>query len=120
MKKILNLRLSVLLTLCLAGAAHAQYTGPSGVPLVTVAHLLKAGTANQQVMLQGVLLRKVGHEKYDFSDSTGTIRVEIDDKIFPREPIDDKARIEIHGEIEKDFMTSPEIDVDSVRRLGAP
>lgn len=112
--------LAALAFAALAGAAGAQYVGPSGLRPITVAEVLKSGKDDQQVLLQGVLLKKVGHEKYEFSDGTGTIRVEIDDKIFPREPIDEKTRIEIVGEIERDFMTSPEIDVDAVRRLPAP
>ena len=79
--------------------------------------MLKSGKDDQQVLLQGVLLKKVGHEKYEFSDGTGTIRVEIDDKIFPRETIDEKTRVELLGEVEKDFMTSPQVDVDTIRRL---
>lgn len=97
--------------------ATAQYVGPTTLKPTTVAEVLKSGTDDQQVLLRGQLLRKVGSEKYEFSDGTGTIRVEIDKKIFPREPIDDKTRIEIQGEVEKEFMSSPEIDVDSIRRV---
>jgi len=106
--------------LCLAGAAAAQYVGPSAVRPTTVAEILNSGRDDQQVVLQGTLQKKVGHEKYEFSDGTGVIRVEIDDKIFPREAIDDTTRVEIQGEVEKEFMTSPEIDVDVIRRVAAP
>lgn len=99
------------------GAAFAQYVGPSNVKLATVAEVLKSGTDDQHVALRGNLLKKVGSEKYEFSDGTGTIRVEIDKKIFPAGPIDEKARVEIQGEVEKEFMSSPEIDVDSIRRV---
>lgn len=113
-----SITLLVALAFCAtAGVASAQYTGPSGIRLTTVAEVLKNAKDDQQVMLQGVLLKKLGHEKYEFSDGTSTVRVEIDDKIFPREPIDEKTRVEIVGEVEKDFMTSPEIDVDAIRRL---
>lgn len=109
--------LLALLAVGTAGIAMAQYVGPSGTQLTTVATVLKTGKDDQQVLLQGVLLKKVGHEKYEFSDGTGTIRVEIDDKIFPRETIDEKTRVELLGEVEKDFMTSPQVDVDTIRRL---
>ena len=107
-------------TLALAffsSGAFAQYVGPSNVKLTTVAEVLKSGTDDQHVALRGNLLRKVGSEKYEFSDGTGTIRVEIDKKIFPQGPIDDKVKVEIQGEVEKEFMSSPEIDVDSIRRV---
>jgi uncharacterized protein (TIGR00156 family) len=109
----------VVAAFCAAGTASAQYVGPSGMRTTTVADVLKNARDDQQVMLQGVLQKKVGHEKYEFSDGTGTIRVEIDSKVFPREAIDEKTRIEILGEVEKDFMTSPEIDADAVRRIAA-
>lgn len=113
--KTLALPLAVLAIF--SSSATAQYVGPSNVKLTTVAEVLKSGTDDQHVALRGNLLKKVGSEKYEFSDGTGTIRVEIDKKIFPQGPIDDKAKVEIQGEVEKDFMSSPEIDVDSIRRV---
>jgi uncharacterized protein (TIGR00156 family) len=117
MKVLKTVAFSLALSLGAGGAALAQFVGPSTVKLTSVAEVLKNGTDDQHVALRGKLLKKVGAEKYEFSDGTGTIRVEIDKKIFPREPIDDKVQIEIQGEIEKDFMASPEIDVDSIRRV---
>ena len=117
MKTLKTVAFSLALSLGAGGAALAQFVGPSTVKLTSVAEVLKSGTDDQHVVLRGNLLKKVGSEKYEFSDGTGTIRVEIDKKIFPREPIDDKAKVEIHGEVEKDFLSSPEIDVDSIRRV---
>ncbi|HYP81853.1 NirD/YgiW/YdeI family stress tolerance protein [Variovorax sp.] len=108
---------ALLLAAFAAAPAAAQYTGPNAVAPVTVESLLKDGRDDQQVVLRGRLLKKVGSDKYEFSDGTGTIRVEIDAKHFPAEPIDDKTQVEIHGEFEKDFMHSPEIDVDVLRRV---
>ena len=108
---------SLAIAFAASGGAFAQYVGPSNVKLTTVAEVLKSGTDDQHVALRGNLLKKVGSEKYEFSDGTGTIRVEIDKKIFPPGPIDDKAKVEIQGEVEKEFMSSPEIDVDSIRRV---
>ena len=119
MKVLKTVALSLALSLGASGAALAQFVGPSSVKLTSVADVLKNGTDDQQVALRGKLLKKVGAEKYEFSDSNGTIRVEIDKKIFPRgEPIDDKVQVEIQGEVEKEFMASPEIDVDSIRRVN--
>ena len=97
----------------LAGGAHAQYVGPSTGPDApkTVAAILKNPVDDQAVVLRGYLLRKVGKEKYTFSDGTAEIRVEIDDKVFMNRKIDAKTQVEIRGEVEKDFMESPEIDV---------
>jgi len=117
MKSLKSKLLVAIVASSTVGLAAAQYVGPSGLQLTTVANVLKTAKDDQKVLLQGVLLKKIGHEKYEFSDGTGTIRVEIDDVIFPREPIDEKTRVEIAGEFEKEFTKAPEIDVDSIRRV---
>ncbi|MFT4091067.1 MAG: NirD/YgiW/YdeI family stress tolerance protein [Asticcacaulis sp.] len=102
--------------LAMSGVAHAQYTGPSGHKgPKSVAEVLKNPVDDQYVQLKGQLLRQVGNEKYIFSDGTGEIRVEIDNKLLTG-PIDDKTTVIIRGEVEKEFLESPEIDVESVTR----
>lgn len=111
------------LTLLAAGAflaqgasqAHAQYSGPGAKPeTTTVEQILKKPVDDKDVTLKGKLTKKVGSEKYLFSDNTGEIRVEIDSEDFPKVAVDDKTTIEITGEVEKDFMETPEIDVDTL------
>jgi uncharacterized protein (TIGR00156 family) len=97
------------------GAAQAQYTGPSAqVTANSVADILKNPVDDQPVMLRGFLVRQVGNEKYMFSDGTGEIRVDIDAKRFAGQQIDAKTKVEIRGEVEKDFLQSPEVDVDTI------
>src|SRR5690606_26900537 len=100
------------------GIAHAQYVGPNDASMAaSVAAVLDKPTDDQQVSLQGHLLRKLGHEKYVFSDGTGEIAVEIDDDDFPREPVDEKTRVEIVGEVDTGRNRAPEIEVKSLRIL---
>ncbi len=101
--------------LAIPAAVQAQYVGPSTqkTPL-TVAEVLKNPVDDQQVVLRGHLIKKVGNEKYLFSDGTGEIRVEIEAEDFPVQKIDDKTLIVIRGEVESDFLKSPEIDVDTI------
>ena len=94
------------------GSAHAQYMGPGdGANLTTVANVLKNAVDDQMVTLRGKLTKKLRKEHYEFTDDTGTIRVEIDDKYFYNSKVTDKTVVEIYGEVEKEFMKSPEIDV---------
>lgn len=98
--------------------AHAQYTGPSStVALTTVTAILKAPVEDQDVVLTGVLLKKLSKDKYIFSDGSEQIRVEIDSKYMLNLTLDEKTRVEIRGEVEKDFLESPEIDVKMIRVL---
>lgn len=110
--------------LAFGGATYAQYTGPSTTkPAATaryanVAEILKNPLDDVRITLQGHLVRKIGKEKYLFSDGTGEIRVEIDDERFPAAKIDDKTRVSLEGEVEKDFLQSPEIDVKKISTGG--
>jgi len=92
---------------------HANYTGPSSVNSGgSVAEILKNPVDDQRVFLKGYLIKKVGNEKYIFSDGTDEIRVEIDYGLFRGQSVDEKTLVELVGEVEKDFLESPEIDVD--------
>ncbi|GGI18196.1 MAG: NirD/YgiW/YdeI family stress tolerance protein [Oxalicibacterium faecigallinarum] len=104
------------LSLAVLTPAQAQYTGPSArVTQNSVAAILKNPVDDQQVILRGYLTRQIAKEKYMFSDGTGEIRVDIDDKHLRGLPVSEKTKVELHGEVEKDFLESPEIDVDLVR-----
>jgi uncharacterized protein (TIGR00156 family) len=116
MKKRLAIATAVIVV-ATAPLAYAQYAGPSSAKpaarasFATVAEILKNPVDDVQVTLDGHLVRQVGKEKYLFTDGTGEIRVEIDTEDFPAVRIDDKTKVKLQGEVEKDFMQSPEIDV---------
>lgn len=99
--------------------AFAEYTGPSNTPIYkTIGEVLQNPVDDVQVSLEGYLLREVGKEKHIFSDGKSEVRVDIDRKLMPATAINDKTRVLIRGEIEKDFMQSPEIDVDHLSVLN--
>jgi uncharacterized protein (TIGR00156 family) len=106
-----NLTLFLVLGTAL-GAALAQYVGPSTVKLpATVAEVLKTPVDDQEVVLRGRIVEKLTKDKYRFVDSSGEIRVEIDLEDFRGQTVSDTTVVEIRGEVEKDFVKSPEIDV---------
>lgn len=95
--------------------AHAQYTGPVGdAGQINVKSILANPVDDQYVKLQGHLLRKIGDEKYIFSDGSGEIVAEIDDKDFPTQQVNEKTRVEIVGEVDTSRRRPPEIDVDAL------
>lgn len=97
----------------MTAAAFAQYVGPSTTPAYrSVADVLKSPTDGAPVAFEGYIVRQVGKEKYIFSDRISEIRIEIDQKHFPATPINENTKVRIRGEIEKDFLESPEIDVE--------
>lgn len=97
------------------GFAAAQYIGPGTArPPGSLTELLKSPVDGQGVQLRGRLLQQLNSDKYLFSDGKSQIRVEIKSSVFPKQAIDDQTEIDILGEVEKDFMETPEIDVERV------
>lgn len=101
--------------LTLSANSMAEYIGPAAQVVATAVKAILANPVDdQQVVARGHILRQVSKDKYIFSDGTAEIRVDIDAKYFPVEKISDKTIVEIRGEVEKDFLESPEIDVHAV------
>lgn len=112
MKKVLSI-----LALCGAGlAANAQtggFTGPDNRQTVTVAEV--AGLPDDtEVRLTGYIVKKLGDEKYEFRDDTGTVVVEIDDDDWKGIEVSPETRVEIAAEVDQEGQTT-ELDVDSIR-----
>lgn len=120
MSALFNVRFvfgAILVAAAVAAPAYAQYVGPSARDKSpdNVASILTHPVDDQQVVLRGNVLRKVGDEMYIFSDGSGEIKVEIDDDDFGREPVDEKTKVEIRGEVDTGLRRPPEIDVDTLR-----
>ena len=97
-------------------SAFAQYVGPSAaVPTYrSVADVLKNPVEDAPVALEGYLTKKVAKEKYMFSDGKNEIKVEIDNEDFPTTPVNEKTRVQIRGEVGREILRNPEIDVKHV------
>lgn len=112
-KKTISL-LTIAAVTASATLVQAQYTGPAAAP-ITVKELLAQGKDDQYATLRGNLVKRIGGEKYLFSDGSGEITVEIDDEDLPaQQPIDAKTEVELIGDFDKDLIGSPEFDVDTV------
>lgn len=99
----------------LLSPAFAQYSGPSAIGQTSVAEILKNPVDDQDVQLQGHLLRQTSHDKYIFSDGTGEIVAEIKARHFAGQSVDDKTKVELIGEVDTSRKRPPKIEVDSVR-----
>ena len=113
--------LTIAAILVFASTAFAQFSGPGagGSGGTSVNEVLKSARDDAWVTLRGQILKKVGHEKYLFADSTGQIVVDIDDKYFPYDrPVTPQTTIEITGEVDREFVGRTEIDVKQLTILG--
>lgn len=68
------------------------------------------------VALSGNIEKRIGDENYLFRDSTGTMEVEIDHKRWNGQMVSPTDKVEIQGELDKDF-NSVELDVKQIRKL---
>lgn len=120
MKKTLPL---IAIALLASASARAEYVGPQGdiKTYTTVAEVLEYPVEDKDVVLTGYLTRKVSMDKYRFQDDTGHVRVEIDAGQFPAGvKIDDKTKVRLTGEIEAEFLTTPEVDASKLEIVTAP
>lgn len=99
--------------------AHAAYTGPTSDDRTyrSVAEVLEYPSDGNTVVITGHLIRKIGHEKYLFRDTTGSIRAEIDQHVLPAADFDDKTHVTLEGEIDSEFLANPELDISRVTLL---
>ncbi|WP_312118373.1 YgiW/YdeI family stress tolerance OB fold protein [Pantoea vagans] len=122
----------ILVALLLAGmslgvSAQEGFVNPAGQgnlqggfkgPTPGVASVAQAKTLRDDawVVLEGNIIRQVGHELYEFKDSSGTIYVDIDHKRWMGQSLSPAEKVRIEGEVDKDW-NSVEIDVKTVRVL---
>ncbi|MDL4454774.1 YgiW/YdeI family stress tolerance OB fold protein [Klebsiella michiganensis] len=66
------------------------------------------------VQLEGQITRRLGHERYEFRDASGTVVLDIDDKVWHGVTVSPSDRVRIEGEIDKEWRTT-EIDVRRVQ-----
>jgi uncharacterized protein (TIGR00156 family) len=115
MKRILFACLIVMLTFA-GSLANAQegFRGP-GPDVVTV-DVAKGLRDDYPVALRGKIERFLGDEKYLFTDETGSIIVEIDNRLWRGLSVDQNDTVEIIGEVDRDF-TRTEIEVSSIKKV---
>ena len=96
------------------GYSQGGFKGPT--PGVASVAQVKTQRDDSWVVLEGNIIRQVGHELYEFKDATGTINVDIDDKRWMGQTLSPTDKVRIEGEVDKDW-NSVEIDVKTVRAL---
>lgn len=118
MSKISVLASAVVLTFAASSLAMAASNGPTGfdngsasrapqgfsqaaTANNTVRDVLNQGRDDQKVTLTGKLTNYLGHDRYEFTDATGSIEVELDDD-RDWSSIKKDQLITIFGEVDRD------------------
>lgn len=120
MKKTLGFcALALLIGLPLKASAQENvggFTGPSAVAPTTVSEALQKAD-DTAVELTGKIEKSLGDEKYQFKDETGAAVVEIDNEDFRGVSINENDTVKLKGEVDKELLEAPVIDVDSVEKV---
>ena len=121
MKKFL---LSLICVLAVAANAQAKDKHknqgfvfvPENVVIETVADA-KDKADDTVVVLQGQIVKALGHDKYQFTDETGEIILDIDEDDFDGVTVTEGEMIEITGEIDKEMMKPTEVNVKQIKKM---
>ena len=111
--------MTCILVLGLVCPAFAAFTGPGSVPAVTtVAQALQAAD-NASCVLTGNIVEKITgkSDKYVFKDSTGSVIVEIDNKIFAGRDVGPAHKVRLQGEVDKELTRPNQVDVKMLEIL---
>ncbi|GKX61546.1 outer membrane protein [Pragia fontium] len=91
------------------------FSGPN-TSQTTVDKALKMSD-DSWVTLRGNIEQQVGKKRYLFRDETGTINIEVDRKRWNGITVTPKDKVEIQGEIDKDW-SSIEVDVKKIVKVN--
>ncbi|HEL8026049.1 TPA: YgiW/YdeI family stress tolerance OB fold protein [Escherichia coli] len=99
-----------------AGQEFSQggFSGPT--PGLSSVAQAKSFRDDAWVILEGNIIRQVGHELYEFRDTSGTVYVDIDYKHWMGQTVTPETKVRLEGEVDKDW-NSVEIDVKNLRVL---
>ncbi len=105
--------------LVLGGATNAQtpaggFDGP-GIQQSTVKQVLELKD-DTPVTVTGHIVRSLGDEKYEFTDGTATITVEIDNDDWHGMTVTPTDTVTLMGEVDKSLIDKAEIDVDRIEK----
>lgn len=95
--------------------SQGGFTGPS-IDVITVEQA-KNMSDDTFVVLRGNVKQDLGDETYVFTDSSGTINVEIDQENWKGAKVGPEDLVEIRGEVDKGW-SSVEIDVDQITKVS--
>ena len=117
MKKVLFLSTALICSFATLALAQTNggFIGNSENITITTVNQIENLADETYVTMQGNITSQVGHEKYMFKDSTGTIKVEIDDDDWHGLTVGPEDRIQIQGEVDKSWTKPTKIEVDSIQ-----
>ena len=98
MKRLLQL---AIIGLALVPPAYAQFAGPSETGAESTVAQAQAARSGTYVTVTGNVVSHLREEYYLFRDSSGEIRVEIDDSVWRNRKVDPETRVRLNAEVDR-------------------
>ena len=114
MRKVTLLTAAVLLSGI--SAVQAAFVGSETVNPVTVAEAAKMPDESR-VTLQGYIVSHLGGEDYTFNDECGSIKLEIDEKVWQGLDVSPQDKVEVRGEVDTHKYKPTDIEVETIRLI---
>jgi uncharacterized protein (TIGR00156 family) len=90
------------------------FKGP--MPGLTTVAQAKSLPDDAWVVLEGHIVKQIGHELYEFRDKSGTIHLDLDDKRWMGQTAAPADKVHVEGKVDKEW-NSVEIDVKTLRLM---
>jgi uncharacterized protein (TIGR00156 family) len=85
--------------------AYAGYQGPVSDSKISLIKDLETKSYDDMVvLLEGYIIMKISRDDYIFSDGTGEIKVDIDERDFPIDVVTPQTKVRIHGKLDKNLV----------------
>lgn len=100
--------------------AWAAFQGPAvGVATSTVREALDATWDDTKMCLEGNIMNKVAtsSEKYTFTDASGSIVVDVDDKVMGTVHVTPSTKVRICGEVDRELGRVNQFDAKTLQIL---
>ncbi|MDO4698498.1 MAG: NirD/YgiW/YdeI family stress tolerance protein [Pasteurellaceae bacterium] len=122
MKKLLLVSLLAVSSVAYAGfngnnqakggfVGHGQQVGV----ITTIAQALKARD-DEPVQLTGSIIRQIDNDEFIFRDSTGEIKIDVDDKAWQGQNVGFDDKITVYGKVDKETIGKNSVDVYRVQK----
>jgi len=116
MKKLLTF--TAILATSLPAIAGFQDNNSQSNQTAMVKTVAKAKTANEDtpVQLTGYITRQVDNDEFYFKDSTGEIKIDVEDHAWNGQNVTPKNKITIEGKVDKNDAGIADIDVQRIKK----
>jgi uncharacterized protein (TIGR00156 family) len=104
------------------GPYGGGFIDPKNPAAVMTTLQIQTAADDTYCVLEGFIVERAtgpdAHERYVFKDDSGTVIVEIEDRVFAGRTITPQTKIRLYGEVEKENFRNNEVEVKRIEILS--